>query len=82
MNGRPATSIRVGASWQRKSVTLPVTALEPGLNRLRLVFPPPAERADAALAQIGEDLDLGIGALIHPCFGEVFRLVARPATER
>jgi hypothetical protein len=81
LNHRPITSIRVGTTWRREKVTLQAAALEPGLNRLRLTFPAPAPDADAALARIGEGLDLGIGAEIHPCFGEIFRLVAHPAAE-
>lgn len=78
VNDRELGTILATDRWNRSRVTLPAAALVAGLNRLRLSFPPPRESGESALARIEEALDLGRGVELHPCFGEVFRLVAGP----
>ena len=80
VNDRAIASFPVGNRWTRQTLVVPAHRLRPGLNRLRLAFPPPSQGGASALAQIAQALELGVGTAIHPCFGEVFRLVAERAS--
>ena len=78
VDGRPAATVRLGESWSRGTVRLPRRLLRAGLNRLTLGWPMPTCSADVALAAALDRLDQGIAADLHPVFGEIYSLVARP----
>jgi hypothetical protein len=79
VNGRDAGDFEAGEGWTRTSLRIGRGLLRPGLNRLTLLWPaPPAAGADP-FRPVLERLELGIAADLHPVFGEVFSLVARPA---
>lgn len=77
VNGREAGGVEAAERWSRSSLRLDRECLRPGLNRLTLCWPPPAEGA-GALQAATERLEQGIAADLHPVFGEVFSLLARP----
>ena len=68
-------------SWTRTVLRIEREHLRRGLNRLTLRWPLPPTDGDAALAVAADRLEVGIAADLHPVFGEVFSLVARPCPE-
>lgn len=79
VNGRWAGNLPLGSRWSTRSLTLAGALLRPGLNRLTLRWPPPPPRGEAALEAALRRLEEGLPADLHPVFGEVWSLVARPA---
>ena len=65
--------------WQRWEVRIGRAALRPGLNRLTLAWPAPPPVGEAARRDAVERLEIGVAADLHPVFGEIFSLIARPA---
>jgi hypothetical protein len=65
--------------WTRWEVKVNREHLRPGLNRLTLAWPALPPVGDAARRDAVERLEIGVAADLHPVFGEVFSLVARPA---
>lgn len=78
VNGAAVGVVEAGERWQKTAVRLPRYRLWPGLNRLTLRWPELPPAGDAALAEITRRLELGRAADLHPIFGEVFSVVARP----
>lgn len=78
LNGAAVGAVETPERWQKASVRLPRYRLWPGLNRLTLRWPELPPAGDAALAEILRRLELGRAADLHPIFGEVFSVVARP----
>jgi hypothetical protein len=60
-------TLRIGRGW-----------LHRGLHRLTLRWPPLPPNGEAALAEARRRLEEGIEADLHPVFGEIFSLLARP----
>jgi hypothetical protein len=65
-------------TWRRPAVRLPRHLLRPGRNRLTLHWPAPATPGEAAIAAALARLDEGIAADLHPVFGELYSVIARP----
>jgi hypothetical protein len=78
VNGVPVAVFAASEHWTRAAVRLGRERLRPGLNRLTLRWPAPPPHGEAALRAAVERLELGLAADIHPVFGEVFSLLARP----
>lgn len=78
--GTGAGKIELGHHWRRHELRLDRERLRPGLNRLTLRWPPPPPVGEAALRKAVERLELGLAADLHPVFGEVFSLLARPVS--
>jgi hypothetical protein len=79
LDGAPVGSFGAGEPWQRTDLVLPGARLGPGLHRLTLRWPPPPPVGEAALESAIRRLEEGIEADLHPVFGEVAALRARPA---
>jgi hypothetical protein len=80
VNGEEVGTAGTGERWTRTVLRVDRGHLRPGLNRLTLRWPPPAPRGEEALQRAAERLELGIAADLHPVFGEVFSLIARPGS--
>ncbi len=76
--GQPAATLPLREAWSRHQVRLPSHLLQPGNNRLVLHWPMPGCSGAAALQAALARLDEGIAADLHPVFGELYSLVARP----
>jgi hypothetical protein len=79
VNGRDVGAIEAVERWTRTLLRVDRGSLRPGLNRLTLRWPAPDEDGTDALQAALERLELGIAADLHPVFGEIFSLIARPA---
>lgn len=78
VDGRAMGTLRVGERWTKSRLRLTAGA---GLHRLTLRWPDlPATGGDNPLVPAIERLELGLPADLHPVFGEVWSLVARPAS--
>lgn len=75
LDGESAGELRVGRRWTRSRLRLRVS---PGLHRLTLRWPDLPAGPDDPLLPVIERLELGLPAELHPVFGEVWSLVARP----
>jgi hypothetical protein len=81
IGGEEIGRAEIGETWTRATLRIDRDVLRRGLNRLTLRWPAPPSAGEAALqAAIGK-LELGLVADLHPVFGEVFALVARPLAE-
>lgn len=80
VNGVEAGEAAVTERWSRSALRIARARLRPGLNRLTLRWPlPAADGEEAVTAAVGR-LELGIAADLHPVCGEIFSLLARPAS--
>lgn len=80
VNGEDVGTVAVGERWTETSLRVSTRLLRPGLNRLTLRWPAPPPAGDDPLRSVIERLELGVEADLHPVFGEVFSLLARPVT--
>ncbi|HEX9940465.1 MAG TPA: hypothetical protein VGG03_00500, partial [Thermoanaerobaculia bacterium] len=78
VNGREAGVADAVKRWTRTLLRVDRGSLRSGLNRLTLRWPAPDEDGGAALEAAIARLELGIAADLHPVFGEIFSLIARP----
>ena len=78
IDGEEIGTAEVGERWTRAVLRMDRRLLRPGLNRLTLRWPEPPPRGEEALREAIERLELGVAADLHPVFGEVFSLIARP----
>ncbi|HEX4966684.1 MAG TPA: hypothetical protein VF173_38090 [Thermoanaerobaculia bacterium] len=78
VNGTAAAAMEGAASWRRAALRIGRELLRPGLNRLTVRWPPPAGPGEGATKAAVERLERGLAADLHPVFGEIFSLVARP----
>jgi hypothetical protein len=79
VNNREMGMIEAAERWTRKTFRIDRENLRRGLNRLVLHWPLPTTDGAVALREAADRLELGIAADLHPVFGEVFSIVARPA---
>lgn len=77
VNGVPIGDFACDQDWSSATQRVGAQALRPGLNKLTLRWPPPPPAGDAALRCAIDRLERGLGADLHPIFGEVFSLIAR-----
>ncbi|HYL04973.1 MAG TPA: hypothetical protein VE075_02975 [Thermoanaerobaculia bacterium] len=78
VNGQRLAAFRLDGAWRYRASTAGRRLLRPGINRISLEWPLPAESGDAALAEAVSRLRLGIPADLYPVFGEVASLKAVP----
>ena len=78
VNGVAVGGAEVSERWSRAAFRAGRELLRRGLNRVTLAWPMPPPVGEAALAAAVERLELGLEADLHPVFGEVFSLLARP----
>jgi hypothetical protein len=78
INGGFLGRIDLGETWSRHTLRIGHGSLLRGLNRLTLRWPAPPPWGEEALAEARRRLEVGIEADLHPVFGEVFALLARP----
>lgn len=78
VNGCEVGAVDAASRWRRMQIQVNSGDLRRGLNRLTLRWPAPDEDGTAALAVAVERLELGIAADLHPVWGELFSLIARP----
>jgi hypothetical protein len=64
--------------WIRSVHRIEPRSLRRGLNRLTLRWPLALGDGETALQAAADRLELGVAADLHPVFGEVFSLLARP----
>ncbi len=82
INGAPVATVRLAASdagsgqssWQRHEVVVSASALQHGINRLTLRWPPISLDGETALRAAVDRLRRGIEADLHPIFGELATL--------
>jgi len=79
VNGRAAGELELASRWTKGRLTVPRRLLRRGLNRVVLRWPPPPAGGERALEAALRRLEEGLEADLHPVFGEVWSLVARPA---
>jgi hypothetical protein len=79
VEGEEVGTIATAERWTRAAFRLERRHLRRGLNRLTLGWPLTLRDGDAALAAAVERLEIGVAADLHPVFGELFSLLARPA---
>ncbi len=79
VNHRAAGTAPLAPRWTRSRHRTPAALLVPGLNRLEIRWPDLPPAGDDPLAAAVERLELGLPADLHPVFGEVWSLLARPA---
>lgn len=77
VNGKTTASFPLRTSWERRSVAVTASDLNPGFNRITIAWPPLPPEGDHALSEIGRRLEQGIAADLHPRFGEIYALRAR-----
>jgi hypothetical protein len=65
--------------WTRTAFRIERRHLRRGLHRLTLRWPLALRDGETALAAAIERLEIGVAADLHPVFGELFSLLARPA---
>ena len=80
VNGEEIGGLEATHRWSRHRLRAGRGLLRPGLNRLTLRWPATREDGAAALAAAVGRLELGLAADLHPVFGELFSLLARPAS--
>jgi hypothetical protein len=78
VNGIKAGVVKVGPRWRQTTLRLDRRLLDEGINHLSLRWPLPSAPGEAALDTAADRLERGLEADLHPVFGEVFALVARP----
>lgn len=78
VDGRPLGVFAASERWGRTSLRLPAGALARGISRLTLAWPMPPPAGDDPLAGARRRLAEGLEADLHPVFGELFSLRARP----
>jgi hypothetical protein len=78
VNGQPAGTLTVKGRWTRGAVLARRAHLQAGINRVTLHWPAIPPIGDRALNAAIARLEQGIEADLHPVFGEVFSLLARP----
>src|SRR5262249_11891724 len=78
VNDQDLRSVEVGERWTKAELRIDRKGLRRGLNRLSLRWPLPAVGGEGALTAAVDRLELGVAADVHPVFGEVFSVVARP----
>lgn len=78
VNEHEIGAIALGREWRSARLDVPAPALHPGLNRLTVRWPPPPPAGDSPLTAVADRLALGLAADLHPVFGEVWSLLARP----
>ena len=78
LDGSPVGSFAAREVWDRVKLQIPGERLAGGLHRLTLRWPPPPPVGEKALEAAIRRLEDGIEADLHPVFGEVFALRARP----
>jgi hypothetical protein len=69
--------VALATAWRRETLRIAPERLCRGVNRLTLRWPLPPPATDP-LAAVVRRLERGLEADLHPVFGEVFALVARP----
>jgi hypothetical protein len=79
VNGRAAGELELASRWTTGRLTVPRRLLRRGLNRVVLRWPPPSADGERALEAALCRLEEGLEADLHPVFGEIWSLVARPA---
>ena len=72
LNGVELEPLALGAEWRAVERELPVAALKPGINRLRLVWPAIAGDGREALQAAVVRLLEGVAADLFPVFGELY----------
>ena len=80
VGGKEIGTVEALGSWTRSVHRIEPRSLRRGLNRLTLRWPLALGEGEAALQAAADRLELGVAADLHPVFGEVFSLLARPAT--
>jgi hypothetical protein len=79
VNGKGVGAFETRDGWTRTTLCIARDHLRPGINRLALHWPAPPAAGEDPLRSAVERLELGIAADLHPLFGEVYSLIARPA---
>ncbi|HUF38157.1 MAG TPA: hypothetical protein VMN57_06520 [Anaerolineales bacterium] len=74
INGIELKPMVLGQDWRAVERELSVSAIKPGINRLRLVWPPPTVDGDAALRAAADRLLAGMDTDLFPVFGELYSL--------
>jgi hypothetical protein len=78
LNGTSVGKIEIEERFRRHTLRIGRGLLRSGRNRLLLRWPPPPPCGEEALAGARKRLEEGIEADLHPVFGEIYSLLARP----
>jgi hypothetical protein len=79
VEGEEIGTIATAERWTRTAFRIERRHLRRGLHRLTLRWPLALRDGETALAAAIERLEIGVAADLHPVFGELFSLLARPA---
>ena len=78
VNEKVVQTATVTTKWSRRRLRLEGKHLREGVNKISLEWPMPSASGDVALEASIRRLEHGLEADLHPVFGEIFCLVARP----
>lgn len=78
VNDRELGTVEAAARWTRVGFRFDRKDLRRGLSRLSLRWPLPTTDGATAMREAADRLEIGVAADVHPVFGEVFSVVARP----
>jgi hypothetical protein len=78
VNGKAIAHLTLSTGWERRIVAVAADQLRAGLNQIAVDWPQLPAEGDRALAEVGRRLEQGIGFDLHPRFGEIYALRARP----
>ena len=78
IDDREIGAVDAGERWTRTVLRIERRDLRRGLNRLTLRWPLPSMDGGIAMAAAADRLEVGIAADLHPVFGELFSVMARP----
>ena len=78
VNNETTGSISLGVTWSRQVIRVDSGFLKQGINTITLHWPQPTVSGEEALERVIQQLELGWEADLHPVFGEIYSLVAKP----
>ena len=78
VNNETTGSISLGVTWSRQVIRVDSGLLKQGINTITLHWPQPTVSGEEALERVIQQLELGWEADLHPVFGEIYSLVAKP----
>ncbi len=80
VNGHRAGVVDCSEKWRREICSVEADWLKRGINQVTVRWPLPTTDGDEALRLAASRLERGVGADVHPVFGELFSLVATRAS--
>jgi len=79
VNGHSVGTLDCSQEWRRQRLRVERARLKEGANKVTITWPLPSTHGEEALRLAITRLERGLGADVHPVFGELFSLRALPA---